>query len=217
MDFLKDLFTEPLSFEAFEKAVKAKGFKLADLSNGNYVEKGKFDKVNNELKDAKETISTITTELDDLKANNASAEDYKKKFEELQADVAEKEKTAKEQAAAAEKKANLKARYASVCVGKDGKPLEWAHEAIKSDYFAKFSAAVEDKENVGKSDADIFHNLVKDDATAFKGVQRITLAGGKPLGTSGNLTREDISKIKDPIERRKAIADNIRLYQHTEE
>ncbi len=180
-------------------------------------EKEKTNKIHAELKEARETITTITTELDGLKANNASAEDYKKKFEDLQADVAAKEKAAKEQAAAAEKEANLKARYAVVCVGKDGKALEWAHEAIKNDYFAKFSAAVEDKENVGKSDADIFHNLVKDDATAFKGVQRITLAGGKPLGSSGNLTREDISKIKDPIERRKAIADNIRLYQHTEE
>ena len=88
---------------------------------------------------------------------------------------------------------------------------------MTSEYFSKFMAAVEDKENVGKSDADIFHNLVKDDATAFKGVQKITLAGGKPLGINGNLTRADISKIKDPIERRKAIADNIRLYEQTEE
>lgn len=179
-------------------------------------EKEKSDKTASELKEAKETISRITTELDGLKANNASAEEWKQKYETLQHDVSEKERIAKEEAAAAEKQANLQARYAAVCVSKDGKPLEWTHEAIKNDYFAKFAAAVEDKSNQGKSDADIFSSLTKDDATAFKGVTAVTLIGGKPLGMNGALTRADISKIKDPIARRKAIADNIELYQTTE-
>ena len=46
MDFLKELFTEPLSFEAFSKAVAEKGFKLADLSSGKYVDKDKLDTIN---------------------------------------------------------------------------------------------------------------------------------------------------------------------------
>jgi hypothetical protein len=216
MEFLKELFTEPLSYEAFEKAVNAKGFKLADLSGGEYVSKDKFDKANNELKEVKETLTTVTTELDGLKANNASAEEWRQKYETLQHDVSEKERIAKEQAAEAEKEANLKARYSAVCVSKDGKPLEWAHDAIKDAYFAKFVEAVEDKANQGKSDADIFNSLTKDDPTAFKGVQAVTLVGGKPLGMSTKMTREDISKIKDPIERRQAIANNLELYQ-TEE
>lgn len=217
MEFLKELFTEPLSFEAFSKAVADKGLKLVDVSGGNYVSKDKFDKANNDLKEAKETITTMTTELDGLKENNASAEEWKERYETFKKEVDEKEQAAKEQAAAAEKQANLQARYAAVAVGKDGQPLDWTHEAIKNAYFAKFTAAIEDKANTGKSDADIFNNLVKDDATAFKGVQRVTLAGGNPLGMSGAMTRSDISKIKDPIERQKAIANNIELYQKTEE
>lgn len=148
----------------------------------------------NQLKQANETILTITTELDSLKANNASAEEWRQKYETLQHDVSEKDRIAKEEAAAAEKQANLQARYESAAVSKDGKPLEWTHEAIKNDYFTKFAAAVEDKANIGKSDADIFNSLVKDDATAFKGVQVVTLAGGKPINTRG-VSKEDFMKM----------------------
>lgn len=194
MEFLKELFTEPLSFEAFSKAVIDKGFNLVDISKGKYVDRDKLDKANAELKTAKETISTMTTELDGLKANNASAEEWRQKYETLQHDVSEKERIAKEEAAAAEKEANLQARYSAVCVSKDGKPLEWTHNAIKDAYFTKFAAAVEDKANIGKSDADIFNNLVKDDATAFKGVQVVTLAGGKPIDIHG-VSKEDFMKM----------------------
>lgn len=194
MEFLKELFTEPLSFEAFEKAVNAKGLKLADLSGGNYVSKEKFDKVNNNFNDVKNSLTTVTTELDTLKESNASAEEWKQKYETLQNEVSENERKAKEEAAAAEKQANLQARYEAVTTDKDGKPLEWTHEAIKDAYFAKFVEAVEDKANIGKSDADIFNNLVKDDATAFKGVQVVTLAGGKPLNTHC-VSKEDFLKM----------------------
>ena len=95
MEFLKELFTEPLSFEAFQKAVTEKGFKLADLSGGKYVDKDKFDKAIGELKAANDTVATITSELNTLKDNNATAEDWKKKFEDLRKDVDEKEKAAK--------------------------------------------------------------------------------------------------------------------------
>lgn len=157
-------------------------------------EKEKTNKIHAELKEAKETITTMTMELDSLKESNASAEEWRQKYETLQRDVSEKERIAKEEAAAAEKQANLQARYESAAVSKDGKPLEWAHEAIKNDYFTKFAAAVEDKANIGKSDADIFNSLVKDDATAFKGVQVVTLAGGKPINTHG-VSKEDFMKM----------------------
>lgn len=194
MEFLKDLFTEPLSYEAFEKAVKAKGLKLADLSGGEYVSKDKFDKVNSDLKEAKNSLTTVTTELDILKEGNASAEEWRQKYEKLQNEVSEKERKAQEEAVAAEKQANLQTRYSAVCVTKDGKPLEWTHDAIKDSYFAKFVEAVDDKANIGKSDADIFNNLVKDDATAFKGVQIVNMAGGKPINTHG-VSKEDFMKM----------------------
>lgn len=196
-----------------EKIFKERGKEIAN----NQATQETVDDLKAQLKEAQDTIKTMTTELDGLKESNASAEEWQKKYEDFKKEVDEKEQAAKEQAAAAEKEANLQARYAAVAVGKDGQPLEWTHKAIKNDYFAKFTSAIEDKANTGKSDADIFNNLVKDDATAFKGVQRVTLAGGKPLGMSGAMTRSDISKIKDPIERRKAIATNIELFETTEE
>lgn len=184
--------TEFLTGLGIEKDVAEKIF--AERGKEITAEKEKAEKTAAELKEAKDTITQITGELNGLKANNASAEEWQKKFEDLQADVSRKEKEAKEQAAAAEKQANLQARYAAVCVGKDGKPLEWTHEAIKNDYFAKFTAALEDTANTGKSDADVFNNLVKDDATAFKGVQRVTLAGAKPISFNG-VSREDFKKM----------------------
>lgn len=201
-DFLKGI--EGLTDEAIEKII---------AENGKDIQKaqGNLETVKTELKEAKETISSITTELNNLKESNASVEDYKKKFEDLQATVSEKERVEKEKAAAAEREANLKARYAAVCVGKDGNPLEWAHEAIGKEYFAKFMAAVEDKENIGKSDADIFHNLVKDDATAFKGVQTVTLAGGKPLDSRG-ISKEDFMKM-GYAERLKVKTEQPELYR----
>lgn len=187
MEFLKDMFTEPLSYEAFEKAVNSKGLKLADLSNGEYISKGKFDRVSGELREAKETIATMTTELDGLKEAGASAEEWKQKFEDLQTTVSEKERAAKEQAAAAEKEANYRARFDTAAVSrKTGEPLNWAHEAIKEYHFKKFVEAIENPANQGKSDNDIFDSSTKDDARAFEGIQKITLAGGKPLDTGAD-------------------------------
>lgn len=62
MEFLRELFTAPLSFEAFQEAVNKKGYKLADLSTGNYVGKEKHEKALNDLKEARDTIQTMTTE-----------------------------------------------------------------------------------------------------------------------------------------------------------
>lgn len=63
---LRELFGDAtLSYEDFTKAVEGKGMKLANLSNGGYVAKSKYD--------------------DDLK--KARALDYKKKFEDLQASI----------------------------------------------------------------------------------------------------------------------------------
>ena len=74
MDFLRSLFTAPLSFEAFVEAVNKAGFKLADLSTGNYVDKGKYDKVSNDLTEAKNTIATIEGEAKDLREKGATAD-----------------------------------------------------------------------------------------------------------------------------------------------
>lgn len=142
----------------------------------------KLEKASNDLITQKETVTTLTGELQALKDNNATAEDWKAKFETLQADISEKEQAAKEEKEKAEHEANILSRYNAVCTDKDGKPLEWSHEAIKDSYLQKFTDALADEANTGKSDADIFHALTKDDGAAFKGVQaEVTLKGASPL------------------------------------
>lgn len=64
MEFLKELFTEPLSFDAFSKAAVDKGFKLADLSSGRYVDKDKLDKANADLKTANGTAFMLFLKIE---------------------------------------------------------------------------------------------------------------------------------------------------------
>lgn len=144
--------------------------------------KGEYDTLKGELDTAKETISTMTTELQGLKDSKASLEDWEKKFNDLQEEIAEKEKTAKAEQAKAEREANILARYNSVCVDKDGNPLEWSHEAIKTAYLQKFTDALTDETYTGKSDADIFKALTNEDAGAFVGTRPNVIVKG-----AGNL------------------------------
>lgn len=61
MDFLKEVFgEEALTFEQFSSAVSGKGFKLADLSTGNYVGKMKYD---NELSAKDDAIADLRGQL----------------------------------------------------------------------------------------------------------------------------------------------------------
>lgn len=61
MEFLKALFEAgALTWEQFEKAVTDKGYKLADLSTGNYVSKAKYD---DELKQKDTTITDLTGQI----------------------------------------------------------------------------------------------------------------------------------------------------------
>ncbi len=99
MEFLKELFTEPLTFEAFSKAVSEKGYKLANLSGGEYVDKKKLTDALFKNKELTEQLSTLSGEMQELKDKGATAEDYKSKFEQLQGDIARKEEEAREAAA----------------------------------------------------------------------------------------------------------------------
>lgn len=153
--------------------------------------KGKVTALEAENAEKKTAFDNLNAEFEKLKESNASAEDYKAKFEQLQNDIAEKEKTAKEEKEKAEREANILNRYNAVAVNKDGKPLEWSHEAIKADYLHKFTEALSDKENEGKSDADIFKMLTENDGAAFKVPSAQTVYGG-----AGNVNTDDIDDAK---------------------
>lgn len=176
--------------------------------NGADVEKvkAKVTALEADLKEAKETIDKTNTEFEALKSSNAGAEEYKTKYEALVAENEAKAKQAEADRILAEKTENISKRFDAVLGEKT-----FSHNAIKADYLKKFSEAVELEENKSLSDVQIFHNLTKDDATAFTGVTAVKLAGGKPTGTG-----TAYSSVKDIMnsdmsreQKRQAIAENI--------
>jgi hypothetical protein len=189
--------------DATDEQLKA----VMDL-NGKEVEKNK--KLESELKEKKEELENLNTEMETLKTANASGDEWKAKFEALQADNEAKARQAEADRIAKEKAEGLDKRFDAVVGDK-----KFTHDAIRADYRRKFESALADKENEGKSDADVFHALTKDDASAFTGVTAVKLQGGTPQSVNGKhyATKKDIMAIKDSTERQQAIADNISLFQ----
>lgn len=77
-EFLKELFAEneKLGFDELNKKLQEKGFKLADLSKGGYVDKKKYD----------DDIGSLNKKFNDLDS------EYKKFVEEISSDDSEEEK-----------------------------------------------------------------------------------------------------------------------------
>lgn len=189
--------------DATDEQLKA----IMDL-NGSDVEKAKskVTALEAELKEKKADFDKLNTEFEALKTANASGEDWKAKFEALQAENDAKAKQAEADRILAEKAEALNKRFETVVGDK-----KFSHDAIKADYLKKFGEAIELDENKSKSDADIFHELTKDDASAFTGVQAVKLAGGRV--SSGG---QNYSTVKDIMnsdmsreQKRQAIAENI--------
>ena len=90
-----------------------------------------------------------------------------------------------------EKQDNINNRFNAVLGEK-----KFSHDAIREAYLKKFGDALENTDYQGKSDTEIFHDLTKDDATAFTGVTAVKLQGGTPQGVGGNsVTREAFNKM----------------------
>jgi hypothetical protein len=189
--------------EATDEQLKS----VMDL-NGTDVEKAKskVTSLENELKEKKADFEKLNTEFEALKTANASGEEWKTKYEAIVAENEAKAKQAEADRILAEKNADTEKRF-NECVG----DKKFSHDAIKASYLKKFSDALDSEEYKGKGDAEIFHALTKDDATAFTGVQAVKLPGGRPAGTGTNY-----SSVKDIMnsdmtreQKRAAIAENI--------
>jgi hypothetical protein len=193
--------------DATDEQLKA----VMDL-NGADVEKAKskVTALETELKEKKADFDKLNTEFEALKTANASGEDWKAKFEALQAENVAKEKQAEADRIAKEKAEGIDKRFDAV-VGEK----KFTHSAIRAEYRRQFETALSDKANEGKSDADVFHALTKDDATAFTGVTAVRLQGGRPQGVVGKqyATKEEIMAIKDSADRISAIQNNPTLFR----
>ena len=191
--------------EATDEQLKS----IMDL-NGADVEKAKskVTALEAELKDKKADFDKLNGEFETLKASNASGEEWKTKYEAIVAENEAKAKQAEADRILKEKQENVLNRFNAVVGDK-----KFSHDAVKADYLKKFGDALENKDFEGKSDADVFHALTKDDASAFVGVTTVKLAGGRPQGVGKTYnSKEDIMAIKDRAERRQAIAENPSLF-----
>lgn len=158
MDFTEIFKGESLTLEQFNE--RTANMKLADLSGGEYVAKGKYEsdvkKAKDELKTAKETIATLEANKGDMDTLQAELEKYR------QADEARQKA---EQEAAAH--AALVERF-----GKVKGDREFSSEYAESGLLDAFNKAISDPANTGKGDKELFDALTKDAAGLFKNPQQ---------------------------------------------
>ena len=190
--------------DATDEQLKA----VMDL-NGADVEKAKskVTALEAELKESKEDKDKLISELDELKATNASGEEWKSKYEALQADIDAKEAQAKADKILAEKTEAINKRFEAVVGDK-----KFSHDAVRESYLKKFGDAIDLEENKSRADVDIFHELTKDDAHCFEGVTAVKLQGGNPTRTgTAYSSAKDIMNNSDMTreQKRQAIAENI--------
>lgn len=190
-----------------EKEVAEKIF--AERSKEIEADKAKREKLETELKEKKESLESLTAEIDTLKTSGKNAEEIQAKLDALIAEREAERTKAEADRLAKEKLEATKSRFEKANEGKG----EWYNEPTKEFYFKKFSDALESEEYAGQSDVDIMHSLTKDDQTARKGVTAVKLAGGTPIPTGKAYnSKEDIMAIKDRAQRRQAIAENPSLF-----
>lgn len=158
MDFTEIFKGESLTLEQFTE--RTASMKLADLTSGEYVAKGKYDsdlkKARDDLKTAKETISTLEANKGDTEALQAELDKYK------QADEARQKA---EQEAAAH--AALVERF-----GKVKGDREFSSQFAESGLLEAFNKAISDPANTGKGDKELFDALTKDAAGIWKNPQQ---------------------------------------------
>ena len=162
-----------------EKEVAEKIF--AERSKEIEADKAKREKLETELKEKTESLENLTTEIDTLKTSGKNADEIQAKLDALIAEREAEKTKAEADRIMKEKQDNINNRFNAVLGEK-----KFSHDAIREAYLKKFGDALENTDYQGKSDTEIFHDLTKDDATAFTGVTAVKLQGGTPQGLGSN-------------------------------
>ena len=161
MDFTEIFKGESLTLEQFTE--RTANMKLADLSTGEYVAKGKYEadvkKARDDLKTAKDTIATLEANKGDTDALQAELDKYR------QADEARQKA---EQEAAAHKA--MEDRFNAVLGDK-----QFANDLVRNGTMDAFFRALNDHANTGKGDKELFEALTKDAAGIWKNPQQETV------------------------------------------
>ena len=150
--------------------------------------KTKLEKAEADVEELKGTLETTNTAFEELKNSNASAEDWKAKYESLEEENRIKEENRAKEEAIKNQRADFDNYFAE-------NNKEWANPLIADGYFIKYQEAIELPENKHKTTGEIAHNLTKDDATAFKTSQPIVTLKGAAGGLGGNDNKVDLPTI----------------------
>lgn len=153
-----------------------------------FVSKTDYNARLEEIKTLKTDKQSLEENITKLTENSKNAEDFKEKFENLQKEIREKEEQAEADRKAKEKADNISSRFDAALGDR-----KFTHEAVKADYLRKFGEALENKDFQGKADADVLHELTKDDAAAFQGVTAFRLQGGSAQNFGGE--HSDLGKL----------------------
>ena len=181
-ELLGEAYKDGMTVEELENAIST--MKLADLSSGEYVSKGKLNDYERRMKEAEKKLAEKLTDEEKAQAELAKREEYYKALEKENAMhqyTSKLGKTIKDEAVLKE----IAGLYAD---GDFVKAIDKQNE-----YFAKYHSELEKT---------IKANLMKQNPEA-------TPQSGK----NTYKTKDEIMAIKDTATRQKAIADNINLFQ----
>ena len=206
MDFTSIFDGKALTLEEFQ--AKTKDMKLADLSTGEYVAKGKYSDQEKTIKDLRGQLEEKDKTIVSLEEAGGDAAKLQEELEKYKKAEADRKKAEKE----AETDRILTAAAEQALEGK-----EFINDYTRAHFVAELKKAIADPANKGKSATKLFEAMTKDADGIFKNPQQEPLKlpgvdkyGGKPM------TREEISKIKDASERQAAIAANLGLFRKDE-
>ena len=204
MDFTSIFNGEALTLAQFNE--KTKGMKLADLSTGEYVAKGKDKEQKEEIEFLKRQLAekdeTISN-LEKAKGDSAAVQAELEKYKQAEAERAKQEKEAQMDAI-------LTQTAESALEGR-----EFVNEYTRAHFLGELKKAIQDPANKGKKPADLFADMTKDVDGIFRNPQHepLKIAGVTKSDTSGNMTKDQIMRIKDASERQAAIAEHLDLFR----
>lgn len=176
MEFLKKIFGDKaLTFDDFKTAIEAdKGIKLINLKDDGYVDKGKLTAKIAELDTANATIADLKGKLQNAEEVDVGA------LQQKIAEYEQAEQKRKDDEATAKANEALKSRFA---------PLKGEHKFIneytENAMFEEFKKALNLEENKGKSDSDVYADIIKDKNIYENPNQRLIIP---PVGNNGKHT-----------------------------
>ena len=203
MDFTSIFNGEALTLAQFNE--KTKGMKLADLSTGEYVAKGKDNEQKEEIESLKRQLAEKDETIANLEKAKGDADSMQKELDRYKQAEADREKAKKE----AQMDAILTQTAESALEGR-----EFVNDYPRNYFLGELKKAIQDPANKGKKPADLFADMTKDVDGVFKNPQHepLKIAGVTKTDTSGNMTKDQIMSIRDASERQAAIAAHLDLF-----